>query len=259
METCLSYGFELKCRLIKDGLTRMNLKFVFVLIISLFIISCVTVTENTEEDSGDPFELATGDISDRAVAKGIIDRADISASIDERKSDWVAPPRPSDAAQEYPDFRVSTDLVEYFNIIQTCNPNIIRTPQANITWRSSSVTPDQMRLDVTHYGTRRGFLPGGFASLGISRDSSAIFENVYLKDQDLIRNSTLPDLYVTWFDVSENVNSAKTTDNLIMVEGLEAGVNYRWRLVAQLDGQVVATPSQMITANVCVADLKDKE
>jgi len=239
----------------------MNFKFVFVLIISLFIISCVTVTENTEEDSGDPFEFATGDISDRAVERGItdIDRVDISTSTDERKSDWVDPPRPSDGAQEYYDFRVSTDLVEYFNIIQTCNPNIIRTPLANITWGSSSVTPDQMRLDVTHYGTRRGFIPGGFASLGISRDSSAIFENVYLKDQDLIRNSTLPDLYVTWFDVSENVNSAKTTDNLIMIEGLKAGVNYRWRLVGSLDGQVVATPSQMITANVCVADLKDKE
>ena len=38
----------------------MNLKFLLLLITSLFIISCVSVTENTEEDSEDPFELATG-------------------------------------------------------------------------------------------------------------------------------------------------------------------------------------------------------
>ena len=234
----------------------MNLKFLLLLITSLFIISCVSVTENTEEDSEDPFELATGDISDRSIGDGLISIRDRDISTSTKgMSDWVAPPRPSDEVQEYPDFNVSNDLVENLNIIQTCNPNVIRTPQANISWVSNSMTPSQMRLDVTHYGSRIGFIPKSFVSLDISRNSRAVFESIHLDDPDLLRNSTLPNLDVTWFDVSENEESVR---NLIIVEGIEAGINYRWRLVGPIDGRVVATPSQMITATVCVADLKDE-
>ncbi|MQG22315.1 MAG: hypothetical protein FI688_02450, partial [SAR202 cluster bacterium] len=75
----------------------MNLKFLLLLITSLFIISCVSVTENTEEDSEDPFELATGDISDRSIGDGLIGIRDRDISTSTRgMSDWVAPPRPSD-------------------------------------------------------------------------------------------------------------------------------------------------------------------
>ena len=86
----------------------MNLKFLLLLITSLFIISCVSVTENTEEDSEDPFELATGDISDRSIGDGLIGIRDRDISTSTRgMSDWVAPPRPSDEVQEYPDFNLS--------------------------------------------------------------------------------------------------------------------------------------------------------
>tara|TARA_Y100000996_G_scaffold383596_1_gene339669 strand:- start:752 stop:1456 length:705 start_codon:yes stop_codon:yes gene_type:complete len=234
----------------------MNLKFLLLLITSLFIISCVSVTENNEGDTEDPFELATGDISDRSIGDGIIGIRDRDISTSTRgMSDWVAPPRPSDAVQEYPDFMVSNDLVENLNIIQTCNPNLIRTPQANISWVPNSLTPSQMRLDVTHYGSRIGFIPKAFVSLDISRNSRAVFESIHLDNQELLRNSTLPNLNVTWFDVDENEESVR---NLIVVEGIESGINYRWRLVGSIDGRVVATPSQMITAKVCVADLKDE-
>lgn len=231
----------------------MNLKFLLLLIASLFIISCISVenTENTE----DPFELSTGDISDRSIGEGILDIGD--REISTSTIDWIQPPRPSDGYQEYSDFRVSTELVGNFNVIQTCNQNIIRTPQANISWVSNSLTPDQMRLDVTHYGTRRGFVPNGYTSVDISRDSLNVFKNPNSGDEELDRNSTLPDLYVIWSDLFANENLGQSNSNLIKVEGLEAGVNYRWRLVGLIDGQVVATPSQMMTASVCVADLKN--
>ena len=250
-ETCLSYGFGLKFRLNNDGLTPMNLKFVFVLIISLFIISCVTVTENTEEDSEDPFEFATGGISDRSIEEGVIDIRDRDVSTS--TPDWVAPPRPSDAAQEYPDFRVSNDLVGYFDITQECNPNVIRTPQAHIEWIPSPEVQSNMRLDVTHYGVRTGFAPNGFVSLDLSRDSTTRFTNVHSQDPEYLLNTTFPDLSVMWFDVPEN---QRAVGNLIIVEGLDAGINYTWRLVGSVNGRTFATPSQTTQIQVCVADLK---
>ena len=49
-------------QLINQWFYTMNLKFAFVLIISTFIISCATVTENAEETAENPFGFATGDI-----------------------------------------------------------------------------------------------------------------------------------------------------------------------------------------------------
>lgn len=240
----------------------MKLNFLLLLIMSLFIISCLADTENTEETVEDPFDLATGEVSDRDVERAVIDRddrVDMEISTNERKSDWIAPPRPSDGAQEYSDFRVSTDLVEYFDVSQDCNPNIIRTPQVYINWTRSSLTSPVMRLDVTHYGTRTGFAPNAFVSLDISPGSNTPFINVYSQDEELDRNSTLPDLYLTWFDVPESRGTERRSDNLIIVEGLEAGINYTWRLVGSLNGRTVATPSQTTQTNVCVADVISNE
>ena len=53
-----------------------------------------------------------------------------------------------------------------------------------------------------------------FTALSFPKDLK--FESIHLDNPDLLRNSTLPNLDVSWFDVSENEESVR---NLIIVEG----------------------------------------
>ena len=237
----------------------MNLKFLSLLIMSLFIISCATVTENDEETAGNPFEFATGDIvvsdiqtEDIRVDNITNDKPDSTNDKLDSRSETLVLPKFTEPIQEYLDYQVFDGLVQDFYAVTDCDQNVIRTPVANLTWASSSLTPENLRLDVTHYGSL-GFSRNSYLSLDVSQSQEILrFTNIYSADEEFITNTTLPDLSVLEFNSDESITE-------LTVSGLEPGIIYKWRLVGYVRDEIFATPSRRLIGKTCIADLIEEE
>lgn len=237
----------------------MNLKLLSLLIMSLFIISCAIVTENDEETAGNPFEFATGDIvvsdiqtEDIRVDNITNDKPDSTNDKLDSRSETLVLPKFTEPIQEYLDYQVFDGLVQDFYAVTDCDQNVIRTPVANLTWASSSLTPENLRLDVTHYGSL-GFSRNSYLSLDVSQSQEILrFTNIYSADEEFITNTTLPDLSVLEFNSDESITE-------LTVSGLEPGIIYKWRLVGYVRDEIFATPSRRLIGKTCIADLIEEE
>ena len=230
----------------------MNLKFIFVLIISMVIISCVTVTENAEETAEDPFEFTTGDIVVSDIETEDIRVYHITKDKLDPRSETPMVPRFTEPMEEYLDYQIFDELVQDFYAVTDCDQNVIRTPVANLTWASSSATPKNLRLDVTHYGSL-GFNRNSYLSLDVSQSQEILrFTNIYSEDEEIMSNSTLPDLSVLEFNSDESITE-------LTVSGLEPGIVYKWRLLGYVGDEIFATPSRRLIGKTCIADLFEEE
>lgn len=230
----------------------MNLKFLSLLIMSLFIISCLTDTENTEETAENPFGFATGDIVVSDIQTEDIRVDNITNDTSDSRSETPVPPKFTEPIQEYLDYQVFDGLVQDFYAVTDCDQDVIRTPVANLTWVPSSLTPENLRLDVTHYGSL-GFSRNSYLSLDVSQSQEILrFTNIYSADEEFITNTTLPDLSVLEFNSDESITE-------LTVSGLDPGIIYKWRLVGYVRDEIFATPSRRLIGKTCIADLIEEE
>ncbi len=230
----------------------MNLKFLSLLIMSLFIISCLADTENTEETAGNPFGFATGDIVVSDIQTEDIRVDNITNDTSDSRSETPVAPKFTEPIQEYLDYQVFDGLVQDFYAVTDCDQDVIRTPVANLTWVPSSLTPENLRLDVTHYGSL-GFSRNSYLSLDVSQSQEILrFTNIYSADEEFITNTTLPDLSVLEFNSDESITE-------LTVSGLDPGIIYKWRLVGYVGDEIFATPSRRLIGKTCIADLIEEE
>jgi len=131
----------------------------------------------------------------------------------------------------------------------SCSPTKIRTPIARISWEGSEETLQGQRLDVTVY--KDGFSRGVYASLSSVRPSERFV--IPRAEKALAYRPPGLDLVVS------NVETSRQTRRpAVVVEGLQPGLNYFWRIVAETKGLSVSSEVVRQQAPVCPADLREE-
>ena len=144
---------------------------------------------------------------------------------------------------------ISKTLLQGFGTQSYCRTDKIRSPMMNVTWESDSAGPEDLRLDVTHYGAL-GFARGGYVSLDIGKGARELADIVWFRErtEEEKRSNTLPNLSATEVTLTDKGGT-------IAIGNLTAGVHYVVRLVEQEKN--ISGPYQSVDTVICVADLKE--
>ncbi|MEM7480799.1 MAG: hypothetical protein AAF481_06470 [Acidobacteriota bacterium] len=192
-----------------------------------------------------------------ADMRGVSDQAATAAVADGE----LQPPRQEKAAPPPADPPKLTCEV-------SCSDLVLRTGKARIAWSLADRSPEALRsvadaprrLETTVF--KHGFDRGNYLtlSLGDASDESAQSRKMTGADRGLrayelqITDSTSAQSLRS--KVSENARSAEI---FAVVEGLEPGLNYTWRVVVGSPSGEWLSPSVTCTAPVCPADLVGEE
>lgn len=132
-----------------------------------------------------------------------------------------------------------------------CSDEKLRTPVAELTWRSTQALLSAVRIEVTVY--KDGFKTGAYASLDSNQGNRSYQSQKGRGGQDLIPG--LSQLVVV------DVRSLRERPGLVAVriEGLEPGLNYFWRVVSKANGRQMAGVTARCQAPVCPADMQPNQ
>jgi hypothetical protein len=157
-------------------------------------------------------------------------------------------------------FRQQTTASPAFECRVYCSDEQLRTPVAELSWRSSEARMGETQIEVTVY--KDGFKKGLYATLDSSKGSRSFQSQKSRVAQDLIPG--LSQLVVV--DTS-NLADPSNPSNLrvrsgmvaVRIEGLEPGLNYTWRVVSKASGRQVTGVTATCQAPVCPADMQPDE
>ena len=150
--------------------------------------------------------------------------------------------------------------------VVTCSETKLQTSNAWIRWtRTSSAanaakledTPlERYQLETTVF--KDGFDKGLFVALPVVKGGAPIARPNILADRDRLRAYHLQVVAVERSGPAES-RKAGVPETSVMVEGLEPGMNYTWRLSIQADGGEVVSRDVTCQAPVCPADMQPEE
>jgi hypothetical protein len=132
-----------------------------------------------------------------------------------------------------------------------CSVEKLRTPVAELIWKSTEARLNQLNIEVTVY--KDGFTRGPYAVLpSIKREQRFQLQKVIGGQEHVPGLSQL---------VVVEVRSIRERPGMmaVRIESLEPGLNYFWRVVSKVDGRLVAGSAARCQAPVCPADLQPNE
>ena len=129
-----------------------------------------------------------------------------------------------------------------------CSEEKLRTPVAELTWRSTEARLSTSRIEVTVY--KDGFQTGSYVALGSTEGARSIRLPQTRKTQELI--PALTELVV----VEARSSRVRSGAVAVRIEGLEPGLNYFWRVVSTTTGRQIAEGTTKCQAPVCPADMQ---
>lgn len=134
-----------------------------------------------------------------------------------------------------------------------CSEEKLRTPVAELTWRSTEARLRTSRIEVTVY--KDGFQTGKYVALGSTKGerSYQLPQVKQVQTQELI--PALRELVV----VEASSLKARPGVVAVRIEGLEPGLNYFWRVVSTTNGRQIAEGTARCQAPVCPADMQPPE
>jgi hypothetical protein len=147
-----------------------------------------------------------------------------------------------------------------------CSETKLRTANARIRWKlvpgpaldaakAANLSRAEQRLETTVY--KNGFAKDLYVSLPVSQAGyeRAVPSSALAKQGQ----GTLRAYQIRIVDIerpkSTELFAAGSEETLAVVENLEPGMNYTWRLVIQTDADQVASPTVTCQAPVCPADM----
>ncbi|MEZ5421289.1 MAG: hypothetical protein R2708_28660 [Vicinamibacterales bacterium] len=145
-----------------------------------------------------------------------------------------------------------------------CSETQLRMSNARLTWRArpsvlgagvASLAAASQRLEATVF--RNGFERGLFVTLPIGaaaadRPVAAVLQAPAAQPQQPPRRA----FQIRLIEVSAaRTGAADTSEMDAVVENLEPGVNYTWRMAVEAAGGRLVSPSVAVRALVCPADL----
>lgn len=129
-----------------------------------------------------------------------------------------------------------------------CSEEKLRTPVAELVWRSSEARLKGQRIEVTVY--KDGFAKGLYVALGtVKGERSVPFQKTRQYQEPIAALSKL--VVVETLTLREQPGMVA-----VRVEGLEPGLNYFWRVVTASNGRMMAGGTTRCQAPVCPADLQ---
>jgi hypothetical protein len=143
---------------------------------------------------------------------------------------------------------VSQTMVSDFQVEVFCSEVQLRTGLAAISWETAEGEFINERLDVTIF--KDGFEKGIFTSVSPSRREKRFTppEGVKLPDR--------PDMTSLLLATRQFQQDEETGRSQVLVERLEPGVIYFWRISTQTGNGWVTSAEEQVLAPVCPADLE---
>ena len=134
-----------------------------------------------------------------------------------------------------------------------CSEEKLRTPVAELTWRSTEARLSTSRIEVTVY--KDGFQTGKYVALRSTKGerSYQLPQVKQAQTQELI--PALRELVV----VEASSLRARPGVVAVRIEGLEPGLNYFWRVVSTTSGRQIAEGTTRCQAPVCPADMQPND
>lgn len=132
-----------------------------------------------------------------------------------------------------------------------CSETKLRTGVASLTWRTNKDLFEKQRVDMTAY--KRGFEKGLYTTMWPLKKGGRFQESGSSKLPDRASSQSL------FLEVIEmNFDRERGTTSM-KVEGLEAGLNYFWRVLTLYDGKWVPSDIVSCEAPVCPADIEENQ
>lgn len=148
-------------------------------------------------------------------------------------------------------FRQASASAATFECRTFCSDEKLRTPVAELIWRSSEARLSSQRIEVTVY--KDGFAKGLYVALrSVKGERSAALQRNRQYQEPVPALSQL--VVVETLSLREQPGMVA-----VRIEGLEPGLNYFWRVVTASDGRLVAGGTTRCQAPVCPADFQPNQ